>query len=356
MKIRLAILDEDKNYLGRFVNTFSVRYSDKVEIYSFTNPDTALDSLAGSKTDVFLAHEDFEIDESRLPRRCVFARLSEGNNVSVAEGRHIVGKYQRVELLYKAVLSLYAECVSAGGVSASGDGQTFRTLLFASPCGGAGGSTMAAACAMSLAAAGRSVLYLNGEVFSGADDIFPNEGGETLSDILYAIKSGKSSIYLKLESAVRKDKSGVDYYAPCAYPQDVISFTKEDVETLFAELFRLGKYEYVVCDVPFILCELFLELARRADWLVMTGDGSDVSNRKLLKGVDTLRVAEDDMGENLLGKLMMVYNRFSSSFGQQISIPDVELLGGVPRIQSGSTREIAETIAREKSSVFEKVR
>ena len=36
MKIKLALLDNDANYLNRLVVAFNTKYSDKFEIYSFT--------------------------------------------------------------------------------------------------------------------------------------------------------------------------------------------------------------------------------------------------------------------------------------------------------------------------------
>ena len=36
MKIKLALLDSDQNYLNRIVTAFNIKYADKLEIYSFT--------------------------------------------------------------------------------------------------------------------------------------------------------------------------------------------------------------------------------------------------------------------------------------------------------------------------------
>ena len=46
MKIRVAVLDNDQIYLDRFVSAFSAKYSDKVELYSFSNLEIALDTVA----------------------------------------------------------------------------------------------------------------------------------------------------------------------------------------------------------------------------------------------------------------------------------------------------------------------
>ena len=47
MKIRLAILEKDPSYLNRIVTAFSAKYSDNLEIYSFTNQELALSAAEG---------------------------------------------------------------------------------------------------------------------------------------------------------------------------------------------------------------------------------------------------------------------------------------------------------------------
>lgn len=53
MKIKIAILDSDKNYLSRMVSAFSARYSEKTEIYSFTELDAAVRCIKENKIDIF---------------------------------------------------------------------------------------------------------------------------------------------------------------------------------------------------------------------------------------------------------------------------------------------------------------
>lgn len=51
-------------------------------------------------------------------------------------------KFQRVDLIYKQILSIYSE--NAGNVSGLGiSDDTCRVVAFTSPCGGTGSSTMA---------------------------------------------------------------------------------------------------------------------------------------------------------------------------------------------------------------------
>ena len=36
MKIKVALLDKDKEYLNRLTGVFNTKYADKLEVYSFT--------------------------------------------------------------------------------------------------------------------------------------------------------------------------------------------------------------------------------------------------------------------------------------------------------------------------------
>lgn len=52
MKIKLALLDSDQNYLNRIVTAFNIKYADKLEIYSFTKLESAMAALEPSRIDV----------------------------------------------------------------------------------------------------------------------------------------------------------------------------------------------------------------------------------------------------------------------------------------------------------------
>ena len=45
MKIRLAILDNDPDYLSKIVSALNAKFSDKLEVYSFTDKDLAMSVL-----------------------------------------------------------------------------------------------------------------------------------------------------------------------------------------------------------------------------------------------------------------------------------------------------------------------
>ena len=88
-----------------------------------------------------------------------------------------------------------------------------KVITFSSPCGGTGTSSVAAACAVNFAKKGKKVLYFNLEPFGSSDNFFNAEGQFDMSDIIYALKSAKANLALKLESCVKQDSTGVYFFS-----------------------------------------------------------------------------------------------------------------------------------------------
>ena len=163
MKIKLAILENDSNYLNRMVVAFNTRYADKLEIYSFTSYDVALEALTSSKIDVLVASDYFNVDSKKLPPRCGFAYLVDSPDIDNVREQRAICKFQKADLIYKQILSIYSEnAENMSKIKLSEDGS--KLITFSSPCGGTGTSSVAAACAVNYAKRGKKVLYFNLEI------------------------------------------------------------------------------------------------------------------------------------------------------------------------------------------------
>lgn len=250
MKIKLAILEKDQSYLNRIVSAFSTKYSDKFEIYSFTDEKIAIETLDSSRIDVLVASDAFEIDVTAIPKRCGFAYFVDSPGVDTVNGQRAICKFQKADLIYKQILSIYSE--NSGSVFGIelGDNST-KVIFFSSPCGGTGTSTVAAACAVHFAAQRKKTLYLNMEMFGSSDSFFSSEGMFDMSDIIYALKSKKANLGMKLESCVKQDVSGVYFISQCKVALDMNELNTEDVLKLISELKLHGSYDYIVVDIDF---------------------------------------------------------------------------------------------------------
>ena len=344
MKIKLAILEKDKSYLSRIVAVFGTKYADKFEIYSFTDQEVALSNLNTAKIDVLVASDGFEIDVTKLPARCGFAYLVDSIDIDAVNDQRAICKFQKADLIYKQILSVYSEKASSitGFKMNSDEG---KIILFCSPSGGVGTSTAAAACAMHIAAEGKKVLYLNLEKFGSSDLFFSGEGQFDMSDLLFALKSKKTNLHLKLESCVKQDLCGVSFYSQAKVALDMMELNIDEIKRLLSEIQLMGEYNYIVIDADFSLDKDSLKLYREAQEIVLVGDGSELSNGKIRRAYEALAIMEQNADAPLTNRISFMYNKASSKTGQTIGIQGLRELGGAPKYERATTAQILAQLA-----------
>jgi len=344
IKIKLAMLDNDAVYVEKLMAAFSIKYPDELEVYSFTDKGSAIQSLKDSRIDVFVSAGDIEIDIEEIPARCAFAYFTESNNIDTLNGQRTVCKYQKVDLIYKEILSIFFE-KSAISIDLKNSGNNTLLNTFTSCAGGVGSSSLAAACAVYFSRMGEKVLYLNFEMAGTSASFFSGEGMSDMGDIIYALKSKKSNLALKLESAVRQDQSGVYFYESCKLVLDVLEMTKEDMERLIREFLISGTYQRIILDTDFKMDDLTISLMNQSNSVVLVSDGSEISNTKTRRVLESLDIIERLNDWRLISRLHICYNKFSSKTGKEMHDLNIKLLGGVPRYEGAATDQIIERLA-----------
>ena len=344
MKIKLAILEKDKSYLTRVVTAFGTKYADKFEIYSFTDQDVALANLNSAKIDVLLASDAFDIQVQALPNRCAFAYLVDSMGIDTYNEQRAICKFQKADLIYKQILSVYSEKASSiTGFKVSGDAG--QVIAFCSIGGGVGSSTMAAACAVRLAAKEKKVLYLNLEKFGSADVFFSGQGQFDMSDIIFALKSRKTNLPMKLESCVKQDERGVYFYSQSKIALDMLELNAEDTLRLLSELKLMGEYDYIILDMDFGMDKDLLTVYRQAQTIVLVGDGSVESNTKTARAYNALSIMEQNADAPLISRMVFLYNKVSSKTGHTLDVSGLKILGGAPRYSGADTNQVVNQLA-----------
>ncbi len=352
MRIKLAILEQDQSYLTRIVSVFSTKYADKFEIYSFTDQAAALSLLDSARIDILIASDEFDVDVSALPKRCGFAYFVSSNGVESVKDQKAICKFQKAELIYKEILNIYSE--KAGSLfGMRQDDDSTKVMVFTSPGGGTGASSMAAACALHFAGTGKRTLYLNLENYGSSDAFFKAEGQFNISDIIYALKSKKANLALKLESCVKQDISGVCFYSQSKLALDMLELNGEDKQLLISELKASGSYQYIIIDMDFSLDKDAAQIQRAANGIVWVGDGSEISNRKLRRAYEALTIREQNADLPLTNRLMLLYNKFSNKTSTALEDLGIKNIGGAPRYEHMSTGQILEQLSR--LTVFDKI-
>lgn len=352
MKIKLAILEKDQNYLNRLVATFNIKYPDKFEMYSFTNMNMAVSSLETSKIDVFVVDSSFEIDTEALPKRCGFAYFVDSPDIDTINNQRTICRFQKADLIYRQILSIYSE--NAGNLSGIklGD-ESSKIIAFTSPSGGVGTSTVAAACALHFAAGGKKTLYLNFEKFGSPDVFFSGEGQFDMSDIIFALKSKKANLAMKLESCVKQDFSGVYFFSQSKVALDMLEMKSDEIIRLINEIKISGTYDYIILDLDFSMDKETRKILSQALSIVWVGDGTEISNVKISRAYMALSIKENNEEVSLANRLALVYNRFSSKTGKTIGIEELRNIGGAPWYKQATSKQIVEELS--KASLFEKL-
>lgn len=352
MKIKLAIIESDVNYLNRIVSVFSTKYSDKFELYSFSSVALAIPAIAASKIDVVIVSESIDFDRSMIPKRCGFAYFVDAVDIESIHDQPAICRFQRADLIYKQVLSIYAEHAGNFAELKASD-ENCRVVAFTSPSGGVGVSTMAAACAIHEASKEHRTLYLNLERFGSSDDFFSAEGQFCMSDVIYSLKTKKANLAMKLESCMKRDSRGVFFFSQPKLALDMMELTGEEILRLISELRLTGSFDRIILDTEFGLDADSLKILRQANAVVLVGDGSTVSNTKLLRALTALSLKEQSEDATVLERSVLAYNKFSSKTGEALKNVDIQTIGGAPKYEHATVQQILDQLC--KKPLFDEI-
>jgi Flp pilus assembly CpaE family ATPase len=344
LKIKLAILDGDANYLNRIASAFHGKLQDSVEIYSFTNLDDALGSAKSTRIDVLLADSSFEVDAEALPKNCGFAYLTDSPNVSSYNGQRAVFKFQKIDSIHNFVMDAYAERGAAEVGAPSG--EALPLYAFTSASGGVGTSVAAVSCAAKFAERGKPTIYLNFERFGNPALYLSGSDNFTMSDVIFAVKSKRPNLAIKLKSNVQRDASGVYWFPAPKNPLDLREINGDDVAALLSALGQTGLFERVVADADFSVDDAALALFQAAAVIIFVSDGSETAGEKLNRALDTLATLEREKEINVTARAALLYNKFSNKSDARADTRGLRAIGGIPKYERATLRQIMAQIMK----------
>lgn len=352
MKVKLALLDQDRGFLEKVSVNLQIKYGDKLELYTFTDAEAAVETVRKKRIDVLMATPYHDISFADIPERCGFAYLCEAGNVEEIRGRKAICKYQKIDSFYKQVLDIYSDCRDDIAYSSSSD-ENGRLVIFTSPCGGVGTSSMAAAYAMWLAENKQQALYLNLEAFGSSDVFFRDTERSNIGEVIYSSKGKKGNLPIKIKSCVKKDTGGVAFFSPPKVALDMLTLTSQEIRDLVGEIQRYGEYQTIVVDVDFRLDRYFLEMLYRASVVVWVSDGSESANEKIRRAYSSLRILEEEYDLCVSDDIRLIYNRFSNKVGSSVTEVPFKNIGGTHRFDRATTNQVLRELA--KQSFFKNI-
>lgn len=353
MKIKVAIIDKNSEYLKRIMKVAENNYSEKLQIFGFTDVDIAIEGIKVNKVDIVLVDIDEEIDFKDLPRRCAYAYFTDSIDIKTYKDIKCICKFQKVEYLYKDLLAIYADKAASSDEQIGNSNFNSKIISFFPVSGGIGASTVASAYARNRAAKGIKTLYINLEKNSNIDITFQGTGNGNLSDILYSIKSKKSNIRLKLESNVKITDEGIYFYDSCNTAYDLAELTKDEIKEFFSMLASSELFDVVVIDAGLEFNYITEEILKVSKKIVLIGDGSEVSNAKFFKTVAALSIIEEQLDVNVFSKIVMLFNKFRSKTGKVLEDDRIKVIGGINYYENANYIKIITEIS--KLAVFDEI-
>lgn len=350
-KLRFVLGDSDEKFLKRFSDYVTFHYGDKLEIYIFTEMELLGEFIQENRVNGVFAGKDFLDIRQKIKRDTVFAYLSAGIETEQKEGVVTFIKYQSADALVKEMMSLCSEQVVE--VRQRRNGENGKIILFESPAGGVGTTLAAVACACNFSRHGKKTLYLNLERFGSLDGILKGDGKSDFSDVLYALKSKRTNLFLKLESIVRQDISGIFFIEPCSQPMDLGSLTKDEADHLFDTLLGEGGYDAVILDRNSGLEEFDTMFRKMADEIILVADADGKQTEKLKKFFAAISYMEEKVQEELCSKMKLLYNRYHGKDICHEFEKSIRSLGRLPRLDGLPENHIIERFAAE--TFFEKL-
>lgn len=348
MKLKVVVFDDDTGFLNRLAVAFQKKYEDKISPMMFSDAEAMYESMQKIRADLILAKQSFKVDRRRVPAETVIGCLCEAPDIQEIEGVPAVCKYQKIEDIYKRILNIYADY--SADIRLQNNESGGKVILFTSVQGGCGTSTAAAAYALRIAREGKKVFYLNMELLGDADLYFSGSAGLSFSDVIYALKSRSGNLELRLEGIIEAASSGVDFFHTCKNSYDMFELKDQELEELIRVIFHVRSYDALVVDISGELTDRQLKLMHEiADKIVYVSDGSITGNRKFERFCEVVRVLEERKGIQILGKVVLLYSRYSSRTGTQLEKTAVPVLGGIHRIEGITGEELLQRVSETES-------
>lgn len=313
MKLRLAVIDDKKKYFDRLQAYYKSKFQDKIDLYYYSVPGEFIESDNYNNVDILLVSDKLKDSVSELRKKYATALLVDSPSIGSILNLKAIFRYQKPELIYKELLNVLAEHDDSDIVYKLGSNNDSKVDIFMPLSGGAGATSIALALAMNFANKGKKTLYLNFESIEATDLFLSGNSNGTFHDLVYAIKSSKPNIGLKIESIICKDVSGLCYFRPEINIADMMELSADDKINIINVLKSLNDYEHIIIDTYFDIRDNMEIMTKLANRVVFVCEDSSISLKKAENFLKTLRIFESAAKMSIKDKMYFICNKSRSN-------------------------------------------
>ena len=188
-------------------------------------------------------------------------------------------------------------------------------------------------------------MYLNFEKMSASDVYFCGEGTQTLSDMIFALKGKKSNLRFKLDACLKRDIHNISFFSQTKQVLDMYELTVDEQIELINVIIDSGMFDTLILDLDFNLMSEQRKVYLLADRMIVSSDGSEISNQKIKRFHDALMVQEQGEKVSLLKRIVLIYNKITSMTRNSHCNVEWAVIGAIPMINDLLSSQIPDKIA-----------
>lgn len=348
MKIRVSVCSGDSLYCEKLVNYFNSHYYDKFQWNVYTQSFYLQQIFQSDTADIILVGEEMKPEMEKLGEASgngrLWAYLSEDADLQ-EEGERYLEKYRRADQIYRDLLDLYAKSSHTHYKDSSIVSGKTTFIAFVSAGGGIGASTIACAAAKAFSQM-EKVLYLNLENLGSCGIVFPGESKSGLDELVYALKSRRNTLELKIESSVSRDGMGAYFFKECANPMDLQTLSAEDIQDLLKAVEASRVYDKVIIDLGNGVQDKEIAAMSMANRVALITAHSEIAALKLQRYIELIQTVEDVKKVDIISKMQIYFTRTMKNMQLPEHISQIRVGGAFPLIENGNFAGIVDKIAQ----------
>lgn len=335
MLIKIVIADNHTEYIKRLVN--GLQKKKELNIFVYDKKEAFEAALRSKKFDIILFTQALYDGRTALPDSALAVMLTDGSEEisEVYKKFYKINKYQRISTIYSRLLNAYADICKN---TAEENGECAKKILFYSPMGGSGKTTIALAAARRLAMQGKTVLYLSFEdIPSDGGYLTQSDTDQGISELLAALEKD-GSLTLKLQGLVHQKTDRFYYLNHFSSPNDIYELTPDEIQKMIKKISNTGLYDYLMIDTETSLNNNKKMLFECADKIIVVSRQDEMSAEKMKCFADQLHIL-NEYGEKMSS---IVNQAVSPNLMGDMGIPVIDI---VMKIQSLKADQIIDGIA-----------
>jgi len=161
---------------------------------------------------------------------------------------------------------------------------------------------------------------LNFEILNSSDIFLNGDGNIGFDEIIYAIKSKKQSVSLKIESSVLKTSEGLNFFNKSRTALDMLELSDEDISVLIRELQSMGKYRHIIIDSNLNLGSRLNIFSKLAYKVIFVFEDTKLGIKKMSDLNEALHLLENGGNIDITNKLSLICNKVKDM--NRVSIPE----------------------------------